>query len=127
MAYCTNEHVRFSWMDCRHPFIPDSKLWHFASIEGAVIGTCSVDFFSDDFAWINNLFVLEGFRMEGIAKELIMRASDHASQLKKLRGISAGINRANKESQHIFEKLGFVHVYSYPDSDALLFTKLISK
>jgi RimJ/RimL family protein N-acetyltransferase len=109
-------------IDTTHPHLANGKVWLIATDRetGAVVGVCSLEQQSIDWAWISDLFVVETHRRRGIARALVRNAWLKAFNLPKVVGVSAGTDRDNVASLRLFRDLGYRHSYTYPDNNALM-------
>lgn len=94
-------------------------------VDGAVAGYLVVTFgYSLEFhgvdAFLDELFILEAFRRQGIGRRAIGVAEDAC----RARGVSAlhlEVDRANTAAQSLYRELGFI------DHDRYLLTKWVSR
>lgn len=117
------------WMlDSTNEFLDNGRIYYNVTYGREIVAMCSLGKLSksvDEFAFINDLFVKEGFRRLGIAEKLInhiictYRDYKIPKTLPNLKGLICCISSENIPSIKLVEKLGFTHSYTYDDKSRM--------
>ena len=113
------------YFDSRHPYLRNG-CHRFVAIDAAdafnIIGSVALESATDEWGWINDLWVDPDCFRRGIGRQLVDEAERVAHDL-GVKGTCCGIHPDNKPSRALFESKGYQHVYSYPDTGSLLFSR----
>jgi len=111
-------------INATHEFLANGKRWWIASTDaGYLAGMVSVETVGDEWAWINDLFVVEPYRRQGVAKLLLSVLEDFASRDSSLVGVACAINRGNGPSCNLFRSRSYAHCYTYPESGTRMYSR----
>lgn len=123
-----------SWIirmfDARHEFLVNSSIrWVAIDCREShkIIGGISLTLEDNDFGWINDLWVHEEHRKRGVASDLVMAVEDAVRREEKFIGCCCAVHPHNGPSLNLFDRLGYVHTYTYPSEDGKPGSYLLTK
>lgn len=89
-------------------------------VQREITGTITVEPHGE-FGWVNDLFVIEAERRQGIAWQLLQSAIAECRRQGYI-GAAAGIDQQNVASIALFERAGFVRSMDYPDAPVSVYS-----
>ncbi|MGN0747123.1 MAG: GNAT family N-acetyltransferase [Aristaeellaceae bacterium] len=105
------EHDRHIGADALHSSVRQGRIL-LAEQDGQTVGWLRWSLFWDEIPFMNMLFLLEGFRRQGLGRELVLRWEKDMQAAGCLRVMTS--SQANEDGQHFYRRLG------YQDAGALL-------